>query len=125
MYDLSKVGLEVPNGWHNNLASVNQACALDGDFTKTTLAIKKKFGHGIMLPLMTDLKENWLVIATQRNYATAGEGVIYLRNWPNKCIARITKPPTLAGLVRCLGEPGYPELDFDLVEDELEELLAT
>jgi len=104
---------------------MGEVCSLDKQFSKTILALGKRFGHGFMLPLLTDQKANWLVMATERNYASAGEGVIYLCNWPLKCVARITQPPTLEGLVRCLGEVGYPGLDFDIVDDELEEVEPT
>ena len=119
-FDLSKVGLRVPTGWHNDLLSLDKACTMDNSVYKTVEVLKETYGHKVIYPLLTDLRGNFLLIATDRDYPTAREGVMYLRNYPNKFVGVITKPTTLGALIQGLDQQGSRVLDFDevLLEEE-------
>ena len=116
-YDLAKIGLSAPKKWMNDLESLDDGCTMDKDVYKTVEALKKKFGHKVILPLMTDLHENFLLIATSRDYSETG-AVLYIRNRPYNFVGVITKPQGLVNVVRGLTEHGSSALDFDEIEFE-------
>jgi len=118
-YDLSKAGLNVPKGWFNDLQSLTTAVNRDPPVVELVIAQKKKAGHDLMLPLLTNLNGHILFLGGNSSNTESG-GVLYIRNWDYDFFGFITKPVGLKDVVRGLDEHGSAVLDFKEIEKDEE-----